>query len=157
MALILFTFVFLDKVHNDVTTRYYADKLVSVVNDGNEVLVGSALDELLDGCRDPDRRHKVLSDNLADAVLFLSSDTSVVPEDVPEEIALADCSDIVAVTRDYRNGGVAVGLHLFKPLTYGVVVVYVTDFILNLQQIKYIHFKTPFLYHYYNVKLSQRQ
>ena len=42
---------------------------------------------------------------------------------MPEEVALGDAADVLAVVVQHRYGGVAIALHDLEPLTDGVVVV----------------------------------
>ena len=59
-----------------------------------------------------------------------SQGLAVLGQELPEEIPLADCTDIFPIPADDGDGGIAVVPHLFQSLTEGAVIVQIGDAVL---------------------------
>ena len=70
---------------------------------------------------------------------------SLVSDEPPEEIPLADGADVLSVPADDGDGGVAMVPHLFQSLPERVVVIEVRDAFFGKQEISDIHETAPFL------------
>ena len=101
-----------------------ADEGAFVVDDGDEVLVGRAEQQLLHIRRDGHGQIVLAVADGHDAVfLGVAQVHAAQVFDRPQQVALGECPAIFAVAVEDGQGGVAGMLHALKRLAQGVVVV----------------------------------
>lgn len=133
---------------DDVLSGYDADEAVQIVHYRNEVLADDAVQQLLQRGGDADRG--IFPEDIPDVKPFqvlhgARGERTLVREDPPEEVPLADGAHIPAFAVDDGDRAAAMVPELFQPLTQRVVVVQERDPVFGSQKISNIHSCASFL------------
>ena len=139
------------KIADDVLSRDDADKTAAVVHHGDKILVHGAGEKFFHADGDADGEVLGFPENVPYLELLQILHgagplaLSLVSDEPPEEIPLADGADVLSVPADDGDGGVAMVPHLFQSLPERVVVIEVRDAFFGKQEISDIHETAPFL------------
>ena len=138
---------FFFEISDHPLTGYDTNECTAVVGYGQEVMRKQALGKLLDPRRDLHGRIAVGLQNIRDMQLlaFLHARAADI-DNMPEEVALCERSDVLSRLIHDGNGGIAVIAHLLEALTEGVVVLDKRRLTLRDQKESYVHSAPPALF-----------
>lgn len=133
---------------DDVLTGDDANEAVQIVHHGNEVVPDDGVQQLVH--RGGDADGGILPEDIPDVKPLqllhgAGAGSSLVGQEPPEKISLADGAHVLALAVDDGDGAAAMVPELLQTLPDGVVVEQVGDAVLRRQKISDIHNEASFL------------
>ena len=122
-----------------------ADKRTLVIGHGEKIMRHKLLEKLLRLRRDLDGRVAVGLQDIRDVQIlaFLKACAADVNK-IPEQVALAECTDVFSLLGKHGNGGITVIPHLLESLTEGVVILKCRNLTFRYKEKCRVHIKPPF-------------